>query len=33
MKIVQFHEIENMEKNLLGRKPFYDSKSKTVVFR
>ena len=33
MKLEQFQEIVNMENDVLGRKPFYDSKSKRVVYK
>ncbi len=33
MKLEQFQEIVNMDKDVLGRKPFFDSNSKKVVYR
>lgn len=32
-KLEQFQEIVNMGKDVFGRKPFFDSKSKKVVYR
>jgi hypothetical protein len=32
-KLEQFQEIVNMGKDIFGRKPFFDSKSKKVVYR